>query len=110
MIERREREGEREKERKKERYREGGRDKREREREWEWGERDREVKGIERWKSLRESKILVNSPRPRNKAQTKVDYTKLSLQIITQNYYTKLSPSILCRAKVGELKFLFHKI
>ena len=38
------REGEREKERQKERYREGGRNKRERER----GERNREVKGIER--------------------------------------------------------------
>ena len=48
MIERREKEGEREgvreKERLKERYREGGTDRRERER----GERDREVKGIER--------------------------------------------------------------
>ena len=44
------------------------------------------MKGIERERSERESKILVNSPRPRNKAQTKVDYTKLSLEIITQNY------------------------
>ena len=42
------------------------------------------MKGIER---ERESRILVKSPKPRNKAQTKVDYTKLSLEIITQNYY-----------------------
>ena len=48
-----------------------------------WGERDREVKGIE---SGRESKILVISPKPRNKPQTKVDYTKLSLEIMLQNY------------------------
>ena len=44
----------------------------------EGGERDRE--------SERESKILVKSSKPRNKAQTKIDYTKLSLEIITQNY------------------------
>ena len=44
-------------------------------------EREREVKGIER-----EREILVKSPKPRNKAQTKVDYTKLSLVIMTRNY------------------------
>ena len=48
-------------------------------------EREREVKGIER-KSERESKILIKSSKPTNKAQTKVDYTKLSLKIVTQNY------------------------
>ena len=42
------------------------------------------MKGIER-ESERDSKILAKSPKPRNKAQTKVDYTKLSLKIITQN-------------------------
>ena len=36
------------------------------------------MKGIERER--------VKSPKPRNKAQTKVDYTKSSLEIITQNY------------------------
>ena len=54
---------------------EGGRDKRDRERER--GERDRERE------SERESKILVKSPNPRNKAQTRVDDTKLSLEIIS---------------------------
>ena len=45
------------------------------------------MKGIEREREReRESKILVKSPKPRNKAQTKVDYTKL-LEIITQNYH-----------------------
>ena len=34
----------------------------------------------------RERKILGKSPKRRDKAQTKVDYTKLSLEIITQNY------------------------
>ena len=43
------------------------------------------MKGTER-ESKRESKIFVKSPKLRNKAQTKVDYTKLSLEIITQNY------------------------
>ena len=58
------------------------------------------MKGIEnKRESERESIILAKFPKPRNKAQTKVDYTKLSLE----NYYTKLSPSILCRAEVGEL-------
>ena len=52
-----------------ERYREGG--------------KEREVKGIE---SERESKILVKSSKPRNKAQKKVDYTKLSLEIMSRNY------------------------
>ena len=43
--------------------------------------------GIEREReSERESKILIKYLKPRNKAQTKVDYTKLSLEIITQNY------------------------
>ena len=36
-------------------------------------ERDREVKGIERVKGA-QSKILMKSPKPRNKAQRKVDY------------------------------------
>ena len=54
---------EREKERQKERYREG------------WRDREREVKGIER----ESVKGRVKFPKPRNKAQTKVDYTKLSL-------------------------------
>ena len=53
---------------------------RERERERERGERDRERV------SERESIIIAKSPKPRNKGQTKVDYTKLSLKIITQNY------------------------
>jgi hypothetical protein len=47
------------------------------------------VKGIEgerERESERESKLLVKSPKPRNKARTKVDYTKLSLEIIPQNY------------------------
>ena len=48
------------------------------------------MKGIERERVKMESIILAKSPKPRNKAQTKVDYTKLS-------------PSILCRAKVDEL-------
>ena len=43
------------------------------------------MKGIER-ESERESEILVKSPKPRNKAQSKVDYTKLSREIIIQNY------------------------
>ena len=50
-----------------------------REIEKERGERDREVKGIERVK-------IVKSSKPRNKAQTNVYYTKLSLENITQNY------------------------
>ena len=79
MIERREREGEREKERQKERYREGGRDKRERE----TGERDRD--------SDRESKILVKSPKPRNKAQRKVDYKNYDAITMRRNYDMKLS-------------------
>ena len=40
----------------------------------------------ERERGERESKIIVKSPKPRNKAQTKVDYTKLSLEIISRNY------------------------
>ena len=57
------------------------------------------MKGIER-ESERESKIIVKSPKPRNKAQTKVDYTKLSLAIISRNYqlvyyYTKLCREII---------------
>ena len=84
IIERRERKGEREREgereRQKERYREGGRDKRERERER--GERDREVKGIETEReSKREIKILVKSSKPRNKAQTKIDYKNYDVQL-----------------------------
>ena len=42
------------------------------------------MKGIER-ESERESIILAKCPKPRNKAQTKVEYTKLSLEIITHN-------------------------
>ena len=42
------------------------------------------MKGIDRES---ESTLIIKSPKPRNKAQTKVDYTKLSLEIITQNYY-----------------------
>ena len=59
------------------------------------------MKGIEREReSEREIKILVKSPKPRNKAQTKVDYTKLSLAIISRNdqlvyYYTKLCREII---------------
>ena len=53
--------------------RERGRDMRERER----GEREREVKGIYKERVNRESKILVKSPKPRNKAQTKADHKKL---------------------------------
>ena len=34
----------------------------------------------------RERKILGKSPKRRNKAQTKIDYTKLLLETITQNY------------------------
>ena len=51
-------------------------------------EREREVKGERNREreSERVSKILVKSPRPRKKAQTEVDYTKLKLEIITQNY------------------------
>ena len=79
MIERREREGEREKER----YREGGRDKRERERERCKGQRDERDRERE---SERGGKILVKYPKLRNKAQTKVDYTKMLLAIIFQNY------------------------
>ena len=50
--------------------------------------------------SERESKILVKSPKPRNR---KVDYTKLCCEIMSRNYLAKLSASILCRAKVSEL-------
>ena len=66
MIERREREGERK--RKKGRRRDIERDGEIRER-----ERERDVKGIERVKGA-QSKILVKSPKPRNKVQRKVDY------------------------------------
>ena len=47
-----------------------------------------------------ESIILAKSPKPRNRAQTKVDYTKLSLKIITKNYRLVC---LLCRANVVEL-------
>jgi hypothetical protein len=81
-----------------ERERKKGR-RRERERERKRGKREREVKGIER-ECERESKILVKYPKPINKAQTKVDYTKLSLAMISRNYqlvnyYTKLSREII---------------
>ena len=65
------------------------------------GERD-----IER-ESERE-KILVKSSKPRDKAQTKVDYQnydkQLSAEIMRRNYYTKLLPSILCRGKCGNYR------
>ena len=63
------------------------------------GERDRE-REIER-----ESKILIKSPKPRNIAQTKVNYknydVQLSAEIMNRNYYTKFLPSILCCEKCG---------
>ena len=84
MIERRVREGEREKERQKERYREGGRERGERDSEvnGQRGERDRE--------SERESKILVKSPKPRNKAQRKVEYKNYDAITMRRNYQEKL--------------------
>ena len=75
MIERREREErEREKGRRWDIEREGEIKERVR------GERDRERE------RERESKILVKSRKLRNIAQTKVDYTKLSLEIMLRNY------------------------
>ena len=68
MIERRERERERKKVRRRDIEREG------------------EIRERERERGERESKILVKSPKPINKAQTKVDYTKLSLAIMSRNY------------------------
>ena len=64
---------------------ENDREKRERRRER--IERDRE--------SERESKILVKSPKPRNKAQRMVDYKNYDLITKRRNYDTKLSASIL---------------
>ena len=72
---------------------EGGRDKRDRER----GERDREgvlrpiPTKMERDGSLFESNILVKSPKPRNKAQRKVDYKNYDAITMRRNYDTKLS-------------------
>ena len=43
------------------------------------------MKGIVR-ESEKENKILIKSPKPRNKAYSKVDYTKLSLEIMSLNY------------------------
>ena len=48
-------------------------------------------RGIEREsqrKKKERKRILGKSPKWRNEAQTKVDYTKLSLEIITQNYFS----------------------
>ena len=64
------------------------------ERRRERGERDREGE------SERESKILVKSPKPRNKAQTKVDYLH---KIISRNYYTKLSVEIIKQSYLAKL-------
>ena len=63
--------------------------------------------------SERESKILVKSPKQRNKAQRKIDYknydTITMSEIITRNYQLvnyqeKLSASILCRGKCGNYR------
>ena len=129
MTEKRQRDREREKERKKERYREWGRDKRERER----GERDRDVKGMERWKARRvnptlclmlspnylrpiptkkdgdahvflfERKILMKSQKPGNKAQRKVDYTNHYAITMRRNYQWKLSANISITQKMWDL-------
>jgi hypothetical protein len=66
--------------------------------------------------SLFESKILVKTPKPRNKAQRKVDYKnydaitisrnyeeKLKHEIMRRNYYRKLSASISMMWKMWEL-------
>ena len=55
-----------------------------REREGERGERDREVKGIERVKGA-QSKILVKSPEPGNKAQRKVEYKNYDAITMSRN-------------------------
>ena len=44
------------------------------------------MKGIER-ESERESKILVKSSKPRNKAQTKVDYKNYDAQLSAEIGY-----------------------
>ena len=58
------------------------------------GERDREVKGIERVKGAR-SKILVKSPEPGNKAQRKVKYKNYDAITMSRNYYRKFSQEII---------------
>jgi hypothetical protein len=49
---------------------------------------------------LFESKILVKSPKPRDKAQRKVDYDAITIR---RNYDTKLSASISMTQKMWEL-------
>ena len=68
---------------------------REKERERERGERDRE--------SESESKILVKSPKPRNKINKINKGWWQEIIAYCANYHAKLSASILCRAKVSEL-------
>ena len=67
--------------------------------------------------SERESKILVKSPKQRNKAQRKIDYknydTITMSEIITRNYQLvnyqeKLSASILCRGKCGNYQLVYY--
>ena len=45
--------------------------------------------------SLFESKILVKSPKPRNKAQRKVDYKNYDAITMSRNYEEKLSQEII---------------
>ena len=58
------------------------------------GERDREVKGIDRVKGA-QSKILVKSPEPVNEAQRKVEYKNQDAINMSRNYYRKLSQKII---------------
>ena len=50
------------------------------------------------------SKILVKSPKPRNKVQRKVDYKNYDAKIMSRNYYMKFSASILWREKCGNYR------
>ena len=50
---------------------------------------DREVKEIERVKGA-QSKILVKSPKPGNKARRKVEYKNYDTITMSRNYYRKL--------------------
>ena len=52
------------------------------------------MKGIERVKGA-QSKILVKSPKPRNKAQRKVDYKNYDAITKSRNYEEKLSQEII---------------
>ena len=52
------------------------------------------MKGIERVKGA-QSKILVKSPEPGNKAQRKVEYKNYDAIIITENYHRKLLQEII---------------